>query len=122
MTHRASSDRSLSNTALAQVLVLGLVTVYAALSLLAVACPVDAAPTAGGHHHHGQSHHGTAAHVLLCAWACQANPPIALNSFGIHVQPVLLLVGMVIAFFLLTPFTQRERIRARSPPSLLRSR
>lgn len=122
MKHRASSDRSLSNAALAQALVLGLVTVYATLSLLAFACPIHVAPTASGHHHHGQTHHSKGVHTLLCAWACQANPPVALSSLGVQAQPVLLLVGMVVASFLLQPFTQQERIRSRSPPSQLRSR
>ena len=107
--------------ALCRCLAVTLVVMYAALSLLAAACPADAVMAGEDHHHHGQANHGMAMHSLLCAWSCQANTSVEVTPSGQADQPFLPLAGLVPAAFLSVFVSSRGAIRSRAPPALLRS-
>ncbi|MGH7232298.1 MAG: hypothetical protein ACREJU_13210 [Nitrospiraceae bacterium] len=93
-----------------------LMFVYAALIILAAACPVDPAPRGSGHYHHSPNHHGKAAHTLLCVWACQISSTTPLIALHQIIQPALVLIGAV-GFSCLAGYSAtRALVRSRAPP------
>jgi hypothetical protein len=62
------------------------VSFYAAVMMLALACSFG--EPAGGHDHH--HHAGQSAHSALCIWACQANIGVALLSVPGDGRPTLM--------------------------------
>jgi hypothetical protein len=94
-----------------------LVVMYAVLSLLAAACPSDAAVAEGAHHHHGQTQRGAATHSLLCAWSCQANPSVEAAVSCEGSRPPLLLFGFVLSACVTILFFRRGATPSRAPPA-----
>ncbi len=54
-----------------------MVALYVVLAVGATTCLVNPSEEPAPLHHHSQSH---VAHSAFCAWACQANPTVALVS------------------------------------------
>ncbi len=92
------------------VIAAGMVVLYVALAIGAVACRANPIER-GAHHHHSQM-----THSALCAWACQANPTIGLL---IEVPPVVLLqlVSLLTLLQITVPARPIALIgRSRAPP------
>jgi hypothetical protein len=95
---------------------IALIGIYAALMLLAAACPADPALPGSGHRHHHTAHHDKAAHTLLCAWACQISSPSTVIALQHVLWPALFLIGVLLNASLCDRSTNRALIRTRAPP------
>jgi hypothetical protein len=96
-------------------LVVGMVLLYAALAVSAAGCLVLQTEEPG-HAHHTPSH---AAHSTLCAWVCQVNPTVSIQT----VAPLLAFFVVVAMQRLVGTAPQLQFIsavsRSRAPPSVI---
>lgn len=95
-------------------LTLALILFYAGLSVLAGACQSAMLPAAGPHH--GQAQHG-GLHVVLCAFACQANLASGLVSSAPDMVHALLVFWTVAFSCSVGQLLREDSLRARAPPA-----
>jgi hypothetical protein len=94
------------------VLAIVMVMLYAALAIGAANCLIFHAEQQTAHHHS----HTHVAHSALCAWACQANPPVT-----VHTTVPLIAASTVVAMLPSVDSTARagrydSASRSRGPP------
>ena len=94
---------------------IALIAIYAALVLLAAACPSEPDVRGPEHHHHG-THHDKASHSLLCVWSCQMSSATTLSTVHQLMQPTLLLFGVALLSSFFGSVTIRCLIQTRAPP------
>ena len=97
-------------------LAVALILFYAGLSVLAGACQSAMLPAAGPHH--GQTQHG-GLHLVLCAFACQANLASGLASSAPAMVHALLALWTVAFSSSIGHLLRQDHLRARAPPSLI---
>ena len=93
---------------------IALIGIYAALIMLAAACPSEPDLRGPEHHHHGTHH--KAAHSLLCVWSCQMSSATTLSTMHQLVQPTFLLFGVALLSSCFGSATIRCLIQTRAPP------
>lgn len=95
--------------------IVGMVLLYAALSVSAAGCLIlQTEGSSHAHTHHAPSH---AAHSSLCAWSCQANPTESIHTAvppvgGVDFVAIQPLVNEVSETLLLSTIS-----RSRAPPA-----
>jgi hypothetical protein len=102
---RGSRMRSLRPVALA------LALTYAALGVIAYACPAE---VRAAHVHHGDHHKPL--HSPACSWACQLSFSDAVHDAHHLDAPILLLIEAGVALFIGRVCTSTGLLRTRAPP------